>query len=117
MASARARLLVGILVLAFVIPIVSLAVFAKPKPPPAPVGDPEISCRYEGGKGKDKGIAKITYQSKSGPNRLTLDDWKYETDPTRAILLEVFRPGGAGPTPYPLTSITFGRTLTATREV
>ena len=40
-------------------------------------------------KWKDKGIAKITYQSQSGEKRLTLDDWKYETEPIVAILIEV----------------------------
>lgn len=40
-------------------------------------------------KWKDKGIAKIAFQTKSGTKRLTLDDWKYESEPIAAILREV----------------------------
>lgn len=36
-----------------------------------------------------KGIAKITYQEGARKRRFVLDDWKYEADPTVAILREV----------------------------
>ncbi len=36
-----------------------------------------------------KGIGKITYQEGSRKRRFVLDDWKYEADPTVAILREV----------------------------
>ncbi len=38
---------------------------------------------------KTKGIAVIHYRLKGRKRRLALDDWKYETDPTKAILCEV----------------------------
>jgi len=40
-------------------------------------------------KWKSKGIAKIHYRQNGRKRRLILDDWKYETDPTRTILREV----------------------------
>jgi hypothetical protein len=40
-------------------------------------------------KWKSKGIAKIYYRQDGRKRRLVLDDWKYDADPTKAILLEV----------------------------
>ena len=40
-------------------------------------------------KWKSKGIAKITYRQNGRRCRLVLDDWKYDAEPTRAILCEV----------------------------
>lgn len=40
-------------------------------------------------KWQSKGIAKIHYQHNGRKRRLILDDWKYDTEPTRAILREV----------------------------
>ena len=36
-----------------------------------------------------KGIAKIVYRQNGRKGRLVLDDWKFDTEPTRAILREV----------------------------
>ncbi len=36
-----------------------------------------------------KGIAKVAYQQDGRTRRLVLDDWKFEADPTTAILREV----------------------------
>jgi len=38
---------------------------------------------------KTKGIARIVYDQDGRKRRLTLDDWKYDADPTKEILLEV----------------------------
>jgi len=40
-------------------------------------------------KWNSKGIAKVNYRQNGRKRRLVLDDWKYEADPTREILLEV----------------------------
>jgi len=40
-------------------------------------------------KWKSKGIAKITYGRNGRKSRVVLDDWKYEAEPTRAILREI----------------------------
>jgi hypothetical protein len=40
-------------------------------------------------KWKSKGIAKILYRKNRRKRRLFLDDWKYEAEPTQAILREV----------------------------
>ena len=40
-------------------------------------------------KWRSKGIAKINYRQKGRKRRLVLDDWKYDADATKAILLEV----------------------------
>jgi len=38
---------------------------------------------------KSKGIARIDYQQNGRKRRLVLDDWKFDADPTKAILLVV----------------------------
>ncbi|MEX0655551.1 MAG: hypothetical protein WD151_15625 [Phycisphaeraceae bacterium] len=38
---------------------------------------------------KTKGIAVVHYQANAGEQRITLDDWKYDRDPTVAILKQV----------------------------
>ncbi len=40
-------------------------------------------------KWKTKGIAKISYKQNGRKRRLVLDDWKYNTEATKAILCEV----------------------------
>jgi len=40
-------------------------------------------------KWRSKGIARINYQQNGRKRRLVLDDWKYDADATREILLEV----------------------------
>jgi len=40
-------------------------------------------------KWKSKGIARIDYRQNGRKRRLVLDDWKFDADPTKAILLEV----------------------------
>ena len=40
-------------------------------------------------KWKTKGIAKITYRQNGRKRRVVLDDWKYDAEPTKAILCEV----------------------------
>lgn len=40
-------------------------------------------------KWKSKGIVRINYRQNGRKRRLVLDDWKYDTDATKAILLEV----------------------------
>jgi hypothetical protein len=40
-------------------------------------------------KWKSKGIARINYRQNGRKQRLLLDDWKYDAEPTRAILREV----------------------------
>ena len=40
-------------------------------------------------KWRSKGIAKITYQQNGRKRKLVLDDWKYDADVTKEILLEV----------------------------
>jgi hypothetical protein len=37
----------------------------------------------------DKGIAKLLYEQNGRRRRLVLDDWKFEAEPTRAMLREV----------------------------
>lgn len=38
---------------------------------------------------KKKGIARVIYEQDGRKQRLTLDDWKYETEPTRDVMWEV----------------------------
>jgi len=38
---------------------------------------------------RSKGIARMNYRQDGRKRRLVLDDWKYDADPTKAILLEV----------------------------
>ena len=38
---------------------------------------------------KKKGIARVLYEREGRKRRLTLDDWKYETEPTQDVLWEV----------------------------
>jgi len=40
-------------------------------------------------KWKSKGIAGVNYQQNGRKRRLVLDDWKFDADPTKAILLAV----------------------------
>ncbi len=40
-------------------------------------------------KWESKGIAKVIYQRNGRKGRLVLDDWKFDTEPTRAILREI----------------------------
>jgi hypothetical protein len=38
---------------------------------------------------RSKGIARVNYQQEGRKRRLTLDDWKYDAEPTRSILRTV----------------------------
>jgi hypothetical protein len=47
---------------------------------------------------KSKGIAVVHYETSGQPGRITLDDWKYEREPTKRILeaIDERMPGGDG---------------------
>ena len=45
---------------------------------------------------KSKGIAVVTYDSEQGEKTITLDDWKFEREPTAAILAEIEAHTGLG---------------------
>ena len=45
--------------------------------------------KLDKGRWKSKGIAVVHYSTGGGEKTITLDDWKFHTDPTRAILREV----------------------------